>query len=203
MKIKVMLWWTVFIITLLWSGYLPFDRFTWLLEVIPAIVGALYLQLSYKKIRFSDFTYSLILLHCIILMIGGHYSYAKVPVFDYLTELFDWSRNNYDKVGHFAQGFVPCAILREVLVQKKVVTGRWLVLFCLSFCLAFSAFYELIEWWVALLTGENASAFLGTQGYIWDTQADMFFALIGALTFLLLATRYQDRSILKINSKID
>ncbi len=130
--------------------------------------------------------YALILMHCIVLMVGGHYTYAEVPFFD---GLFGAERNNYDKVGHFFQGFVPALLAREILIRKNVVNGNvWQGFIIVSICLAFSAFYELIEWWVALASGEDAEAFLGTQNYIWDTQSDMWFALLGAISSLLLLT---------------
>lgn len=135
----------------------------------------------------------------IILMVGGHYTYAEVPLFDTIGNYFGHVRNNFDKLGHFAQGFVPAMITREILIRKNAVNGKgWLVLFILSITLGFSAFYELIEWWVALLSGEDAEAFLGTQGYIWDTQSDMGWALLGAITALLLLSREHDRELAKL-----
>lgn len=129
-------------------------------------------------------------------MIGGHYTYAEVPLFDTFAEWFGWQRNHYDKLGHFAQGLVPAAISREILIRRNVVKSpRWLTTFVVCFCLALSAFYELIEWWVAIATGDSAEAFLGTQGYVWDTQSDMFFALLGCLSFLLFCQSWQNRSI--------
>ena len=148
---------------------------------------------TYNRFRFTPLVYLLILVHCIILMVGGHYTYAEVPFFE---DLFGMTRNNYDKLGHLAQGFVPAIIARELLIKLKVVNGRWwLVLFVLSFCLGISAFYELIEWWVAELSGTGAEAFLGTQGYAWDTQSDMAFALLGASIALLTLSRLHDRQI--------
>ena len=144
--------------------------------------------------------YVLILVHCIILMVGGHYTYAEVPLFD---GLFGADRNNYDKVGHFVQGFVPAILAREILIRKQVVNGRgWLKLFVVSVVLAFSAFYELIEWWVALLSGEGAEAFLGTQGYVWDTQSDMAMALLGAIAALLLLSKYHDRQLESLPQRV-
>lgn len=141
----------------------------------------------------TTLAYILILIHCVILMIGGHYTYAEVPFFD---GLLGSERNNYDKVGHFFQGFVPALLAREILIRKKVVNGRgWLALFVISVCLAFSAFYELIEWWVALASGEEAEAFLGTQGYVWDTQSDMGLALLGAMSSLLLLSGIHDKQL--------
>lgn len=193
------LWCAIFTVCLIWSAIAPYDYFTWFLEVFPALIGALLLLVAYKKFNFSRLTYTLILLHCIILMVGGHYTYAKVPLFDTLAEVFSWQRNNYDKIGHFAQGFVPAAIAREIFIRRRVTkSNAWSNVFVVSFCLAFSAFYELIEWWVALATGEDAEAFLGTQGYVWDTQSDMMLALIGALCFVLFFGKLQDASIKKV-----
>ena len=154
------------------------------------------LLVTYSSFRLTPILYSLILMHCIVLMVGGHYTYAEVPLFDSLKGIFGFERNNYDKVGHFFQGFVPALIAREILIRKKVVNGRaWLNLFIISISLAFSAFYELIEWWVALASGENAKAFLGTQGYVWDTQSDMALALVGAILAILLLANTHDRQL--------
>jgi putative membrane protein len=133
-------------------------------------------------------------------MVGGHYTYAEVPLFDTIKELFNLERNNYDKVGHFAQGFVPGIIVRDILIRKSIVNGRaWLNAFIVSICLAFSAFYELIEWWVAISTGENAEAFLGTQGYIWDTQSDMAMALFGAICAIIFLAKYHDEQLTNLS----
>jgi len=197
------LWLVTFIIVLLWSGINPKDQFTWFLEVIPAIVGLVLLTLTYRRFPLTSLLYSLILIHSIILMIGGHYTYAQVPLFDTIKEVFALDRNNYDKVGHFFQGFMPAILAREILLRKKVVNGRaWLNTFIISICLAFSAFYELIEWWVALLTGEDAEAFLGTQGYLWDTQSDMAYALIGAISALVLLSRVHDQQLATLLKRI-
>ena len=186
-------WVSVFAITLVWSGINPKDLFTWILEVAPAVIALILLAVTYNRFRFTPLVYLLILVHCIILMVGGHYTYAEVPFFD---DLFGMTRNNYDKLGHLAQGFVPAMVARELLIRLNVVNGRWwLVLFVLSFCLGFSAFYELIEWWVAELTGAGAEAFLGTQGYVWDTQSDMAFALLGTSIALLTLSQLHDRQI--------
>jgi len=156
------------------------------------ICGVL-LAATYNSFRLTPILYVFILLHCLVLMIGGHYTYAEVPFFD---GLLGSERNNYDKVGHFFQGFVPALLAREILIRKHVVNGRrWLALFVISVCLAFSAFYELIEWWVALASGEDAEAFLGTQGYVWDTQSDMGLALLGAISSLLLLSRIHDNQL--------
>lgn len=187
---------------LVWSGIDPKDIFTWFLEVLPALIGAIILLLTYHSFRLTPLLYSLILFHCIVLMVGGHYTYAEVPLFDTIKELFNLERNNYDKVGHFAQGLVPAIIAREVLIRKNVVNGKaWLNVFVVSICLAFSAFYELIEWWVAIYSGEDAEAFLGTQGYVWDTQSDMAIALLGAICAIIFMSKYHDKQLLKISAR--
>lgn len=190
------LWAFIFVVVLIWSAIDPKDRFTWLLEVFPAIIGAGILLMTYKRFQLTPLLYVFILVHCVILMVGGHYTYAEVPFFE---QLFGATRNNYDKLGHFAQGFVPALITRELLLRLHIVNGRgWMNLFAVSVCLAFSAFYELIEWWVAAATGENADDFLGTQGYVWDTQSDMAFALIGAICCLALLARWHDQQLKNI-----
>lgn len=190
------LWAFTFFAVLVWSGINPKDQFTWFLEVLPAMIGGLILFFTRKNFPLTHLLYVLILLHCIILMVGGHYTYAEVPLFDYFKELFNSERNNYDKVGHLFQGFVPALIARELLIRKHVVsTKAWLNLFIISICLAFSALYELIEWWVALLSDQAAEAFLGTQGYVWDTQSDMFYALIGAILCILSLAKWHDRQL--------
>ncbi len=149
------------------------------------MIGAMVLAFTYKSFRLTPLVYSLILVHCVILMIGGHYTYAEVPLFDYLKEIMESGRNNYDKIGHFAQGFIPAMVAREIIIRKEIIKGKgWQSFFIISFCLGLSAFYELIEWWVALASGMKAEAFLGTQGYAWDTQSDMGFALTGAIVAL-------------------
>ncbi|HLD67452.1 MAG TPA: DUF2238 domain-containing protein, partial [Pseudomonas sp.] len=149
-----------------------------------------------RGFRLTGLVYGLILLHCVVLLVGAHYTYAEVPLFDYLREVMGSSRNNYDKLGHFVQGLVPALIAREILLRKQVIVGKaWQVFFIICFCLAFSAFYELIEWWVALASGEDATAFLGTQGYIWDTQSDMGLALLGAIVGLLSLSWLHDRQL--------
>lgn len=190
------LWMSIFLAVLIWSGINPKDYLTWSLEVLPAVLGAVLLASTYRSFRLTSLLYVLILLHCIVLIVGGHYTYAEVPLFD---GLFGAQRNNYDKLGHFFQGFVPALIAREILIRQRVVNGKWwLNLFVVSIALAFSAFYELIEWWVALFSGEGADAFLGTQGYIWDTQSDMAMALIGAVCALILLSKYHDKQITDI-----
>ena len=191
------IWLGIYFAVLVWSAANPHDTFTWFLEVLPALIGFVILALSYKSFPLTPLLYTLILIHMIILMVGGHYTYAEVPLFDWIKETFDQSRNNYDKVGHFAQGFIPAILAREILIRKHIVEASkaWLNYIVLSIVLAFSAFYELLEWWVALATGENAEAFLGTQGYMWDTQSDMAYALIGAIVALLLLSKYHDKQL--------
>lgn len=189
-------WILIFSMALIWSAIEPVDYFTWFLEVLPALIGFLVLAATYKQFKLTTLTYVLILIHCIILMVGGHYTYAKVPLFDWIRDWFELSRNNYDKVGHLAQGFIPAIIAREIFIRKAVINQKgWLNFLVVCFCLAFSAFYELIEWWVAALTGESAEAFLGTQGYAWDTQSDMALALLGAVLALALLSKLHDRQI--------
>ena len=189
-------WLTVFFAVLAWSAWKPHDYPTWWLEVLPALAALLILAATRRRFPLTPLAYVLILAHAVVLMVGGHYTYAEVPIGDWVRELTDGSRNNYDKLGHFAQGFVPAIVIREVLVRYRVV-GRagWLPLIVISLCLAISAFYELIEWWVALLSKEAAESFLGTQGYVWDTQSDMFWALLGAGAALALLSRLHDRQI--------
>ncbi len=196
------LWLGIFFAVLLWSAIDPKDQFTWFLEVVPALIGFVLLAATYKSFPLTPLLYTLILIHMIILMIGGHYTYAEVPLFDWIKEALHQSRNNFDKLGHFFQGFEPAILAREILLRKRIITASraWLNYIIVSIVLAFSAFYELIEWWVAAATGDDAEAFLGTQGYVWDTQSDMMFALIGGITALLLLSRLHDRQLKKILS---
>lgn len=189
-------WLAIFVAVFIWSAIAPKDTFTWFLEVLPALIGLLLVVVTRQRFPLTPLLYVLVLIHCVILMVGGHYTYAEVPLFDSMKTWFGFERNNYDKLGHFAQGFVPAVLAREILIRKQAVKlGAWLNLFVVSICLAFSAFYELIEWWVAAATGENADAFLGTQGYAWDTQSDMMLALIGALCALICLARWHDRQL--------
>ena len=198
---KSFLWLGIFLGVLAWSGIEPKDRLTWVLEAGPAIIGLLVMAKSQKSFPLTPLLYFWILLHCIVLMIGAKYTYAEVPLFDSIREAFGWERNNYDKVGHFMQGFVPALIAREILLRKKIVnTNGWRNFIVLSICLAFSAFYELIEWWAALLIGEDADAFLGTQGYVWDTQSDMAWALFGAMVCLATLRKAHDQQIRSLPS---
>ena len=198
------LWLAVYFLVLIWSGINPKDYFTWLLEVFPALVGLFIMAITYNKFRLTPLTYFLILIHSVILMVGGHYTYAEVPLFNWIRDTFDMARNNYDKIGHLAQGFIPAVIAREILLRLEIVVKKgWLSFIVICICLAISAFYELIEWWAALLSGEAAEAFLGTQGYVWDTQSDMALALLGAILSLLLLAKIHDNQIrnIKANSR--
>jgi putative membrane protein len=190
------LWIAIFVGVLAWSGINPKDFPTWCLEVAPAVIGGLILWFTRKRFPLTTLTYTLILVHCVILIVGGHYTYAEVPLGEWFRELTDGTRNNYDKLGHFAQGFVPAIIARELTIRLEVFnSARWRDFFIVGLCLGLSAFYELIEWWVALLSDEAAEAFLGTQGYAWDTQSDMGWALLGAVLALLLLGRLHDRQL--------
>ena len=194
-----MIWIVIYAAVLLWSVSDPKDMFTWWLEAIPALIAAVLLLATRHRFQFTSLAYWLILVHCIVLFIGARYTYAEVPLFDWLAQMMGSERNNYDKVGHFAQGFVPVILAREIMLRNGVLkVGAWCQFLSVCFVLAFSAFYELIEWWVAAATGEDAEAFLGTQGYVWDTQSDMFLALIGGICGLLLLTRLHNRQISRI-----
>ena len=184
------------LLVLLWSGIGPFDRLTWLLEVAPGLIGLSVLALSYRRFPLTRLTYLLIAVHIVILCIGGHYTYAKVPAFDVLAEVLGRTRNDYDKVGHFWQGFGPAIVAREVILRTSPLRpGKWLFFLVLCFALAVSAVYELIEWWVAALSGEAADAFLGTQGDVWDTQKDMLTCGLGATLALVGLSRLHDRQL--------
>ncbi len=194
-------WILVYLAVLVWSGIGPKDFVTWCLEVSPAVAGGVVLWLTRERFPLTTLVYVLILIHCVILMVGGHYTYAEVPLGDWFRDVFDGTRNNYDKLGHFAQGFVPAMIARELLIRLDVfASARWRDFFIVCFCLGFSAFYELIEWWVALLSEEAADAFLGTQGYAWDTQSDMGWALFGAVLALLSLSRLHDRQLRELGA---
>jgi putative membrane protein len=197
-QVRRAIWIAVFIAVLVWSAINPKDLFTWLLEVLPALIGAGVLWVTRKRFPLTRLAYTLILVHCVILMVGGHYTYAEVPLGEWVRDAFDQSRNNYDKLGHIAQGFIPAIIAREIVIRKEVFnSARWRDFFIVCFCLGFSAFYELIEWWVALFSSEAADSFLGTQGYVWDTQSDMGWALFGAITALILLSGIHNRQMLE------
>jgi putative membrane protein len=182
-------------LVLVWSGVEPLERGTWWLEVAPVLIGVPLLVATFSRFRLSPLLYRLLFLHAVILMVGGHYTYARVPVGFWAQDLLDLSRNHYDRVGHLAQGFIPAVFAREILLRLSPLRrGKWLFFLVVCVCLAFSALYELVEWWAALMGGSSAESFLGTQGDVWDTQWDMFLALLGALFSLLLLRRAHDRS---------
>ncbi|HRD65524.1 MAG TPA: DUF2238 domain-containing protein [Candidatus Competibacter sp.] len=186
----------VLVILLVLSGLRPFDRTTWMLEVFPVVIALPVLWATYHRFPLTNLLYFFIFLHALVLMLGGAYSYARVPLGFYLADWLDLSRNPYDKIGHFFQGFVPALVAREILVRGRFVRGRKMLAFVvLSIILAISALYELIEWAAALILGQGADEFLGTQGDPWDTQSDMFLALIGGSTALLFFSRLHDRQI--------
>ncbi|MGB8509441.1 MAG: DUF2238 domain-containing protein [Pyrinomonadaceae bacterium] len=181
------------------SGIEPFDYLTWVEEVFPAVAGALILLALSRRFRFTPLVYRLVFVHALILMLGGHYSYARVPLGYWAQELFHFTRNHYDRVGHFAQGFVPAMIAREVLLRcTPLRRGGWLFFLVVSVCLAFSAFYEFTEWWTSLIEGARATDFLGTQGDPWDTQWDMFMAFSGSILAQLLLSRAHDRQLARM-----
>ena len=187
---------------LLWSGVSPADRFTWLMEVFPVLIAVPVLVATHNRFRFTPLVYTLIAIHACILMVGGKYTYAEVPLGFWMERTFGFARNHYDRIGHFAQGFVPALVAREILSRNSPLRGsRWLPFLVVCFCLAFSAFYELIEFWTALSAGGAATDFLGTQGDVWDTQWDMQMALIGAVAALVLLSRVQDRQLERIGAR--
>jgi putative membrane protein len=181
-----------------WSAIHPHDGFTWLLEAFPVIIGLPILLFTHRRFPFSRLAYGLLLIHAVILLVGAHYTYAEMPLFNWLRDTFDLGRNYYDRLGHVAQGFIPAIVAREILLRcSPLRPGKWLAFIVLSICLAISAFYEMLEWWVALASGSEATAFLATQGDIWDTQWDMFLCLLGASASLMLLSRRHDRSMVQ------
>jgi putative membrane protein len=177
------------------SAVSPFDWITWWLEAAPVLIALPVLLATYRRHPLTPLLYRLIFLHMLILLLGAHYSYARVPLGFWLQELFDFGRNHYDRIGHFMQGFMPAILSREILLRAGAVRrGGWLFFIAVCICLAFSAFYEMIEWWAAL-AGDATAEFLGTQGDVWDTQWDMFMALIGAVSSLLFLSRVHDRQL--------
>ncbi|MEE9142192.1 MAG: DUF2238 domain-containing protein [Gammaproteobacteria bacterium] len=189
-------------VALVMSGINPYDRATWWLEVAPVLIAVPILIATYKRYPLTLLLYALLFLHGLILILGGHYTYARVPLGFWMQDVFDFSRNNYDRIGHFAQGFVPAILVREILIRSSPVGhSRWLFILVTSVCLAISAFYELIEWWVAVIAGGGAQQFLGTQGDVWDTQWDMFLALSGAIIAQLTLGRYHDKQIRELGSE--
>jgi putative membrane protein len=181
---------------LVWSGVAPKDRLTWFLEVAPVLIALPLLLATRRMFPFTPLAYWLLAAHALILMVGGHYTYAEMPLFNWLRDAFELSRNHYDRLGHIAQGFIPAIVAREILLRRSpLLPGKWLFFIVTSVCLAISAFYEMIEWWVAIGSGDEAVAFLATQGDAWDTQWDMFLALLGALSSQLLLRRRHDRQL--------
>jgi len=181
---------------LVWSGIGPRDRLTWWLEVAPVLIGAPILVATHRRLPLTPLLYRLLFLHAVILMVGGHWTYAETPLGFWMKDAFGFARNHYDRIGHLAQGFIPAILAREILIRKTPLRpGAWLFLLVTSVCLAFSALYELIEWATALIGGGSAEAFLGTQGDPWDAQWDMFLCLVGALASQLLLSRMHDRQL--------
>ena len=192
-------WLLIFSVVLIWSVINPHDYPTWILEASPALIALLVMAMTRSTFPLTPLLYVLILLHSILLMVGAHYTYAEVPLFDWISEMLGHTRNNFDKLGHFMQGFVPAIAAREILVRKEVVNDRsWLNLIVVAVSLAISAFYELLEWITAEIMGGGAEAFLGTQGYVWDTQSDMALALLGAVAALVLLGRIHDDQLTRL-----
>jgi putative membrane protein len=199
-KIDPRLWLLPTLLVLVWSGYQPKDTFTWFLEVLPVLIALPMLLLTGRSFPLTPLVYVLLTLHGVILMIGGHYTYAEMPLFNWLRDTYELSRNHYDRLGHVAQGFIPAILTREILLRRSPLEpGKWLFFLTTAVCLAISAFYEMIEWWVAVGSGDEAVAFLATQGDVWDTQWDMFLALCGALSSQLLLGRWHDRQLADLN----
>jgi len=193
----------IFSLVLVWSAVHPHDYFTWSLEVFPALIGLGVLVFTYRGFPFTTFVYILITVHACILFVGGHYTYAEVPLFSWIRDHWHLLRNDYDRVGHFAQGFVPAFIAREILLRRKIVLRRgWLFYIVVSICLAISAAYELLEWRVSVASGTAGDAFLGTQGDIWDTQEDMATALCASIFGLLFFSGWHDRMIEKLENRL-
>lgn len=190
---------TTLAVVFIWSLVRPHDGFTWLLEAFPVIIGLPILLLTYRRFPFSRLAYGLLLLHAVILLVGAHYTYAEMPLFNWLRDSYDLDRNYYDRLGHLAQGFIPAIVVREILLrQSPLKPGKWLAFVVLSICLAISALYEMLEWWVAVASGSDAVAFLATQGDVWDTQWDMFLCLLGAIASLTLLSHRHDRSLTRL-----
>ena len=186
-------------ILLVLSGIQPHDRFTWVLEVAPILIVVPLLFATFTSFPFTPLVYRLIFIHALILMLGGHYTYAEVPLGYWMKDLFGFARNHYDRIGHFAQGFIPAMIARELLLRRSpLVQGKWLFFLVCCVCLALSACYEFIEWWTAVMTGEAATAFLGAQGDPWDTQWDMFLALIGSIAAQVLLSAVHNRQLARL-----
>jgi putative membrane protein len=190
----------IFLAVFAWSMIGPHDWFTWALEVFPAVIGLVLLFATHRRFPLTPLLLVLLFVHAIILVIGGHYTYALVPFGFWMQDAFGFTRNHYDRIGHFAQGFVPAILAREILLRRNVVRGRsWLFTIIVSICLAFSATYELLEWTVAVLSGSKGDSFLGTQGDVWDTQKDMALAALGAIVAQLLLARPHDRQLATVD----
>ncbi|MGH8657241.1 MAG: DUF2238 domain-containing protein [Gammaproteobacteria bacterium] len=186
-------------IALIVSGWRPYERTTWILESFPVLLAVPPFIITYSRFPLTPLLYRLLFLHALILILGAHYTHAQVPIGSWVQDLLDLRRNHYDRLGHFAQGFIPAILTREILLRwSPLKPGKWLSFLVLCVCLAFSACYEFIEWWVALIGGLSADAFLGTQGDIWDTQWDMLLALLGAITAQLTLSRQHDRELSRI-----
>ncbi len=199
-SVAAMVWLLVFAVAALASAIEPYDRLTWWLEVMPALVAVVLLAWTRQGFPLTTLLYVLILVHSLILFVGGHYTYARVPAFDWLRDTFELSRNHYDRVGHLAQGFIPAMVTRELLLRLTLLrTGGWLFVLVCSVALAISACYELIEWAAAVAIGEDAESFLATQGDVWDTQKDMALAGVGAVVAQLTLARWHDRQLLKLS----
>jgi putative membrane protein len=189
----------IVVAVIIWSGWRPYDRVVWWLESSPGLAGIILLLATYRRFPLTTFCYTLIALHICVLCVGGHYTYARVPLFDWLRPVFSWQRNNYDRLGHLMQGLVPAIIAREIIIRLDVVRRKkWIPFLVISICLGISAFYELIEWWTALIGGSAANDFLGSQGDVWDTQSDMFLALVGAVCALLFLSYFHNRALRRI-----
>jgi len=189
------------LVVLAWSGVRPHDRFTWFMEVFPVLLGLPAVLLTHRRFPLTPLLATLLAVHACILMVGGKYTYAEVPLGNWARDAFGLARNHYDRLGHFAQGFVPAILAREILWRRSPLRGsRWLPFVVVSICLAFSACYEFIEWWTALATGGGATAFLGTQGDPWDTQWDMFLALVGATSAMLALSGVHERQLRRLSS---
>lgn len=187
------------VLALLFSAINPYDGLTWWLETFPVLLGLPLVLLTAKKFPLTPLSYRLLFIHGLILIVGAHYTYARVPVGFWAQDLFDLSRNHYDRLGHLAQGFIPAILAREILIRRSALqAGKWLFFLVLCVCLAISAFYELIEWWVAIAAQQGAVEFLGTQGDVWDTQSDMMMALIGSVLAQLLLAKGHDRALKRL-----
>jgi putative membrane protein len=192
----------VTLIALVVSGWRPYDRLTWLMEVAPVLIAIPILVATRRRFPLTTLLYWLIFAHALVLILGGAYTYARVPLGAWVQQAFDLTRNPYDKLGHFMQGFVPAMVAREILIRGKFVSGRRMVAFlCVCIALAISATYELVEWWAALALGQGADEFLGTQGDPWDTQSDMCLALIGAVIALISLAAVHDRQLEALGAK--